>query len=509
MTFGCEPSAGAVLWYVVFFGFAINYMVRINVNIAIVSMVQPRGRPAGETDARVSECFPAGGDEPSPPRGGAAGGNASAPRVAEEEPAQFPWDEHQQSLVLGAFFWAHWATQLPGGVLAQRYGTKLVFGLSNWLQCLLSFFIPLAAQLDLRILVFIRFLQGLIAGFAWPSMHNLTAAWVPPNERSKFVTSYMGSSVGVMVTFPLFGWLTGVHGWPSVFYVTGALGTAWFCAWWLLVFDTPAEHPRMSSEERDRIEDSLRHSKASKKLPTPWKHILLSAPVWMNIVAQWGDTWEMFTLTTQAPTYFKYIHGWDVGMTGLLSGLPHLCRIVVAYFMGVLCDWLLQSDVLPRTAVRKIATAVCCIGQGVFTVGLAFSGCNKLVSVACLMLATGMSGAISSGPLASHIDLSPNFASILLGVGNMITVIPGIISPIIVGILTYHNQTVGQWQTVFLITAVMSASVGVCYLLCGSSELQEWNDPAPTQGLKLLSGAGQALLPEHGTPTARRGAEDA
>jgi hypothetical protein len=29
-----------VLWFLVFFGFAVNYMIRINMNIAIVDMVQ-------------------------------------------------------------------------------------------------------------------------------------------------------------------------------------------------------------------------------------------------------------------------------------------------------------------------------------------------------------------------------------------------------------------------------------------------------------------------------------
>jgi hypothetical protein len=29
-------------------------------------------------------------------------------------------------------------------------------------------------------------------GASWPAMHNLAANWIPPNERSKFVTAYMG-----------------------------------------------------------------------------------------------------------------------------------------------------------------------------------------------------------------------------------------------------------------------------------------------------------------------------
>lgn len=76
---------------------------------------------------------------------------------------RFEWDERQQGLVLGAFFWLHWLTQLPGGILARRYGTKLVFGLSNALPGLLGLLIPAASYWDYRALLTIRFAQGIIA----------------------------------------------------------------------------------------------------------------------------------------------------------------------------------------------------------------------------------------------------------------------------------------------------------------------------------------------------------
>ena len=52
-----------------------------------------------------------------------------------------------------------------------------------------------------------------------------------------------------------------------------------------------------------------------------------------------------------------------------------------------------------------------CIGQGVFTLGLVFCGCNSSVAIIFSTIATGVSGAVSTGPLASIIDISPNFAS--------------------------------------------------------------------------------------------------
>jgi hypothetical protein len=43
--------------------------------------------------------------------------------------------------------------------------------------------------------------------------------------------------------------------------------------------------------------------------------------------------------------------------------------------------------------------------------GLAFSGCNATAAIVFSTVATGVSGAVSTGPLASFIDISPNFAS--------------------------------------------------------------------------------------------------
>lgn len=46
--------------------------------------------------------------------------------------------------------------------------------------------------------------------------------------------------------------------------------------------------------------------------PIPWRHLLTSGPVWMNILAQWGGLWGFFTLMTHTPTYFTMVHGWNI-----------------------------------------------------------------------------------------------------------------------------------------------------------------------------------------------------
>lgn len=465
-------SARDSLWYMVFIGFAVNYMIRLNINIGIVSMVKSRPPTLGNI-SHSSVCV----QSQSSPTSDNSSTNMTTLEVHLSDESRFDWDEKEQGLILASFFWFFWVSQVPGGLLAQRYGTKIVYGFSNGVSCLLSFFVPVCARLDYRALVFLRALQGFINGASWPAMHSMAAKWIPPNERSKFVSSYMGSSVGAAITYPLCGFLINWFDWPSVYYVTGVIGVVWIIAWWLLVYDSPSQHPRISETEKNYILNKLGKTVTEKRknLPTPWREMLLSRPMWMNILAQWGNIWGLFTLSTQAPTYFKLIHGWDIRMTGFISGMPHLGRTIFAILMSSLGDCLLRNDYMSRTNVRKLATATCCIGQGVFMLGLAFSGCNSTAAIVFSTVATSVSGAVTTGPLASLIDLSPNFASVMLGITNMITVIPGFISPVIVGYLTYENQTVSQWQLVFIIVTIMLLVTGILYIFFSTSDLQEWN----------------------------------
>lgn len=146
----------------------------------------------------------------------------------------------------------------------------------------------------------------------------MTAQWIPPNERGKFVTSYLGSSVGIAVFYPLFGYVMSWSSWEYIFHICGIIGTIWYLSWLYFVYDTPSSHPRISTSELRFIEKSLGASVQQKHTgPTPWRDILTSTPMWMNVVAQWGGIWGLFTLMTQAPTYFMNVHSLDIKTVSL------------------------------------------------------------------------------------------------------------------------------------------------------------------------------------------------
>lgn len=152
-----------VLWFLAFFGFMINYIYRVNINIAIVEMVNYHKTSTIDNN-HSSECIvvsksinnTAFDDHSS---------NTSLMQLALEpdvKSVHFDWDAVQQGHILGSFFWFHWTLQVVGGIIAPRFGTKLIFGLSNFIPCFLCAFIPMAARYDVNLLILLRVLQGFI-----------------------------------------------------------------------------------------------------------------------------------------------------------------------------------------------------------------------------------------------------------------------------------------------------------------------------------------------------------
>jgi hypothetical protein len=48
--------------------------------------------------------------------------------------------------------------------------------------------------------------------------------------------------------------------------VTGVVGVIWFIAWWLLVYDSPSKHPRISEKEKNYILNKLGETVTEKRI---------------------------------------------------------------------------------------------------------------------------------------------------------------------------------------------------------------------------------------------------
>lgn len=113
--------------------------------------------------------------------------------------------------------------------------------------------------------------------------------------------------------------------------------------------------------------------------------------------------------------------------------------------------------------------------NGFACLGLAYSGCSVISAVFFLTLSLMLHGAVSSGTLASMVDIAPNYAGITLGIVSTATVITGFISPLIVGYLTFENQSIKAWEHIYEICAATLIGCGVLYMWLNDTTVQPWN----------------------------------
>lgn len=88
-------------------------------------------------------------------------------------------------------------------------------------------------------------------------MHDLISKWIPPNERSRFGSAYVGGSVGIVVFYPLFGFIISISSWEWIYHFTAALTMVWFIFWQYYVYDNPSKHPHIDPSELNYITKSL------------------------------------------------------------------------------------------------------------------------------------------------------------------------------------------------------------------------------------------------------------
>ncbi|XP_062581343.1 sialin-like [Saccostrea cucullata] len=450
-----------------FLGFFNVYCLRVNLSVALVAMVNSSKSDSLDNSTDCKNDIPA---------------NTSSTSTGE-----FDWDTNTQSLVLGAFFYGYILTQIPGGWLAEVFGGKKLFGLGVLCTAVLTLLTPLAARWNLYVFIALRIVEGIGEGVTFPAMNAMWGKWAPLWERSKLLSfTYAGAQLGTVFSMPISGILCNsdfLGGWPSVFYVFGAIGCVWFVIWMLVVHDTPAEHPRISREERNYIEASVG---TRLKLKTPWLAIWTSPAVYAICAAHFSNNWGFYTMLTCLPSYMKRILHFDVQQDGFLSALPYLVCWICQMSSGQIADFIRRNNYLSTAATRKLVNSCGLLLPAILLCCVQFAGCDHAAVVVIVTFAVGMGGLCMGGFNCNHIDIASNFSGTLMGITNMFATIPGFLGPAVVGVLTKHKDTRGQWQIVFYISAAIYVTGCVIFNVFARGEEQSWN--VPEQSVLVFKG---------------------
>eukprot|EP01089_Gocevia_fonbrunei_P001515 TRINITY_DN11406_c0_g1_i2.p1 TRINITY_DN11406_c0_g1~~TRINITY_DN11406_c0_g1_i2.p1 ORF type:complete len:469 (+),score=63.68 TRINITY_DN11406_c0_g1_i2:1526-2932(+) len=405
---------------------------------------------------------------------------------------KYDYSSTEQGVILSSFFAGYIFTQVIGGYASSRFGGKWIFGLGIFGTGIFTIFTPLAADLSIYVVVLIRVLEGLGEGVTYPSMHAIFEKWAPPLERSRLTSiTYSGAYVGTIIGLPAASSLSSssfLGGWPSVFYVFGAVAVLWIFPWIFFISSDPSTHPTISEEEKNYIVQSIHEADNVKQITIYnsiddevhkqdeiqkplWLQIFVCLPFWAILVNHFCANWAFYTLLTWSPTYFTDVLDFNLKDSGFISVLPYISLNTCWILSGLVADVFITRGVAV-VIVRKFfqVTAFLFAGSCLIAVGYMT---KVYAAIIMLCAASGFQGFVSAGFNVNHLDIAPSRAGILMGLTNTAATIPGIIAPTLTGVILGDNEhDVDRWRIVFFIAGGFYLFGLVFYAIFASGKKQ-------------------------------------
>lgn len=263
---------------------------------------------------------------------------------------EFNINSIEQGAIVSAFFVGYAMFQIPGGVLADKFGFRklLSIGIVWW-----SIFTTITGTvLFYPLLLIVRFLFGIGEG-CFPGASYKTITTYFPRKQRGTATSIQSTvnTLGPAVASIIGAAIISIYGWRKIFLVLGIPGVILGIYIWFKFKDNPADHPKITDEELSEIsQDEVKNDTGSK---IPFKEYLTRPILW-----QLSIIWFLFDITfwgfvSWLPSYLMVERGFSLIKTGIFGALPYLVGTIGILIGGYLSDhtqghrkWFFASNAL-------------------------------------------------------------------------------------------------------------------------------------------------------------------
>ena len=358
----------------------------------------------------------------------------------------------------------------------------------------------------------LRVFMGLFESVTYPALMAILAKWSPPNERAGIVSlTFSGAQIGTAIAFPLAAYIASQHEpnasiigefferWPGVFYFFGCAGVLWFVGWCYFVHSSPMKHPRISKQEVQYILDSQQRTRRAEEaggaaggaagearaeeegggdgdgdgeedsstrvvvIPKSIYYALLTEPASLVIMLNhFTNNWSLYLMLTWMPSYMDKMLGFDLKQSGICF-LPYLVMAVISNLAGGLADWLITSKAWSKRSARILMQLSGNLIPAASFILLGYMR-NTTWALFVMIVAVASSGAAYPGYSANCLDICPKYAGVFYSLSNTIATVPGIVAPILAGLIVGKPPTFGEWQTVFAIAASLYVVGNIFYV---------------------------------------------
>jgi MFS transporter, ACS family, D-galactonate transporter len=353
-------------------------------------------------------------------------------------------------LLFSVFSWSYVASQIPGGLFLDRFGSKLTYFLSMtfWSLCTLA----QGLVHGIGALFALRLGLGVSEAPCFPTNSRVVATWFPQSERAMATGTYtVGEYIGLAFFSPFLFMLMGTFGWRSLFYVVGAVGIVFGLVWWKF-YREPHEHPWINQAELDYIEagGGLTHAKkdtgssgapaaasatTAGKSGFEWRTIgrLLKHRQLAGIcLGQFAGNSTLVFFLTWFPTYLATERHMGWLKIGFFAIMPFIAASIGVMFGGIFSDWLLRRGKSANVARKLPIIAGLLLASTIILANYVESNVVVIVILSVAFFAQGM--AALGWTLVS--DIAPEgLLGVTGGIFNFAANLAGIITPLVVGFI--------------------------------------------------------------------------
>ncbi|MCY9005889.1 MFS transporter [Peribacillus frigoritolerans] len=313
-------------------------------------------------------------------------------------------------VVLSSFFAGYALMQVPGGWLADKFGSRKVIVVAILFWSLFTVFTGMAWSL--MSMIIIRFMFGLGEG-GYPAASSKAIADVyPKEERPSAQTTMMSSNslggvIAPLIATPLLVWI----GWQNLFIVIGIVGVLVAALLWYYL---KPENMQADSSEKETLEK------------TSFKDLVKIPIVWQLSIMWFGMSTLIWGLTSWMPPYLVGERGLDLLSMGMLTSIPALTGAIGTIIGGKL----VQSYLSGKEKYLAIVSSILVI----LFLYLLFNAPSVTLVITFQSLCTIFHGLVFATIFAlPHKVFSKNNIGLAIGVINLGGMIGAFLAPMVMG----------------------------------------------------------------------------
>lgn len=231
------------------------------------------------------------------------------------------------SLLGSLFFLGYFFFQIPGTIYAAKKSAKKLIFWSLIFWGVLAMATGIIS--DVKFLIIIRFMLGVVESAVFPSMLLFLSRWFTKAERSRANTFLiLGNPVTILWMSILSGYLVGNVGWRWMFIFEGLPAIIWAFIWYRMVNDRPKDANWLTQNEKDALEKQLQHEQEGIRPVKNYgeafkskKVVLLCLQYALWSIGVYGFVMWLPSIINSAPNSNMVTTGW-------LASVPYVLAII-------------------------------------------------------------------------------------------------------------------------------------------------------------------------------------